>query len=320
MQKTPPTFLGIGAQKAGTTWLYCYLNRHRQIWFPPQKELHFFDRSTKYSNQNGLATDSVLSRIVGSESWERIKTARRIHVLHRCLKSGSRKQFKQAIWWSKFLFSDYDESWYSNFFSGASSHQHRGEMTPAYSILDSEDIAQIKKINPDIKLIFLIRNPIDRAWSAIRYLKDRGYLDVKLDSSKEIIAALKQPRMILRGDYERTIDAYLEHFDSSQILVGFYDAIQNDPVTLMSEITTFLGVESFEEDCMKTKRYVNKSPQSQMPNRVRDYLLETYSPLINRLAMTFGSYASVWKTKLEFGDTNSVNQLGTAQLRPAFHP
>jgi hypothetical protein len=37
-------FLGIGAQKAGTTWIYRHLSRHPQITFPAGKEIHFWDQ------------------------------------------------------------------------------------------------------------------------------------------------------------------------------------------------------------------------------------------------------------------------------------
>jgi len=37
-------FLGIGAQKAGTTWLFRHLSTHRQVRFPAGKEIHFWDR------------------------------------------------------------------------------------------------------------------------------------------------------------------------------------------------------------------------------------------------------------------------------------
>ena len=39
-----PDFIGIGAQKAGTTWLDRNLRAHPQIWMPERKELHYFDR------------------------------------------------------------------------------------------------------------------------------------------------------------------------------------------------------------------------------------------------------------------------------------
>src|SRR5438045_2764086 len=39
-----PDFFCIGAQKAGTGWLYEQLRSHRDFWMPPMKELHYFDR------------------------------------------------------------------------------------------------------------------------------------------------------------------------------------------------------------------------------------------------------------------------------------
>src|SRR5882762_11179673 len=37
-------FMGIGAQKAATTWIYQHLSRHPQISFPAGKEVHFWDQ------------------------------------------------------------------------------------------------------------------------------------------------------------------------------------------------------------------------------------------------------------------------------------
>ena len=39
-----PSFLGIGVQKGGTSWLYENLRCHPELFLPDQKELHFFDR------------------------------------------------------------------------------------------------------------------------------------------------------------------------------------------------------------------------------------------------------------------------------------
>ncbi len=40
-----PDFLCVGAQKAGTSWLYQQLEPHPDFWMPPVKELHYFDQS-----------------------------------------------------------------------------------------------------------------------------------------------------------------------------------------------------------------------------------------------------------------------------------
>lgn len=53
-------FLGIGAQKAGTTWLYAQLKQHPDVWMPMVKELHFFSfRSLGAFNAKGLQTTPV---------------------------------------------------------------------------------------------------------------------------------------------------------------------------------------------------------------------------------------------------------------------
>src|SRR3954463_14128656 len=42
-----PDFLCVGAQKAGTGWLYEQLRNHPDFWMPPVKELHYFDRALR---------------------------------------------------------------------------------------------------------------------------------------------------------------------------------------------------------------------------------------------------------------------------------
>ena len=45
--KNAPDFLGVGMQKAGTSWLYEQLRNHPDAWLPKRKELHFFDALSK---------------------------------------------------------------------------------------------------------------------------------------------------------------------------------------------------------------------------------------------------------------------------------
>jgi Sulfotransferase family len=60
-------FLGIGAQKAGTTWIYRHLSRHPQISFPAGKEVHFWDqhRSNGVNWWLGLFADDWQGRKQG---------------------------------------------------------------------------------------------------------------------------------------------------------------------------------------------------------------------------------------------------------------
>ena len=49
-----PDFLGIGAQKAGTTWLGRNLQAHPEVWMPRVKEVHYFDEKIHESRNTTL--------------------------------------------------------------------------------------------------------------------------------------------------------------------------------------------------------------------------------------------------------------------------
>ncbi|MGK7943273.1 MAG: sulfotransferase [Microcystaceae cyanobacterium] len=296
-----PYFLGIGAQKAGTTWLYKKLVKHPQIWMTPAKEIHFFDRVPSCS-------PSPFTRL-----FDPRKAPSKVHFSE--IKSAVRHgNLEKISWYCKFLFGYYDENWYVDLFSTAKFHQIAGEITPAYSTLEKEDVARISAINPDVKLIFMLRNPIDRTWSQVRFRNRK--LSQKLISANEIISYIKGKSVTLRSDYERTLDNYLAYFDSSQILVGFYDAIIDNQSALLSSITDFLGISPLEERVLNKNIYPNVSPSQSIPKEVKDYLVETYTPSIERLAKYLGSYAAKWYAELE----NDGNQLSSTSLDTALTP
>jgi len=76
IKQTPPTFLGIGAQKARTTWLYDQRIKHPEIWLPPIKEILFFDRSKRYPGPNKLTIQTPFKTSVkpGRDDSPGVKT------------------------------------------------------------------------------------------------------------------------------------------------------------------------------------------------------------------------------------------------------
>ena len=60
-----PDFLVVGAQKAGTTWLYRSLRTHPQVWMPREKELHYFDEKIRLDGGSGPGS-AVIVRPTGA--------------------------------------------------------------------------------------------------------------------------------------------------------------------------------------------------------------------------------------------------------------
>lgn len=296
MRLAPPDFLGIGAQKAGTTWLHAQCCEHPQVWVPPPKELHYFDRSSKYPSPMDLSTASPLARWRGTREWERPRMLRGVHEMWGDLRKG---EGGRLAWNWRWYFGRYDDGWYCSLFPPRDAAPMRGEITPEYSILEPEDVARIHAMNPDMKLIFLLRNPIERSWSSVRYNSSLGFNKVDLDSHDAIVEEMRSKRLTRRCDYEKTLEIYTALFPARQILIGFFDAIREQPGALLEGVWDFLGVRRPAQETGSVNKVFNDSPGREMPAPVREALEEMYLPKIRRLSARLGGYAARWLAEIE---------------------
>ncbi|MEM6394553.1 MAG: sulfotransferase domain-containing protein [Planctomycetota bacterium] len=278
-----PDFICIGAQKAGTSWLYERLSEHPAFSMLPVKELHYFDRSTEYQTLDFLAKTRLIDRL------KEPKYAAR--AVKRILRSRDRQE---ARWWARFYFSNYSDRWYKSLFARTTGLT--GDITPGYAILESEDVTRLHAVAPDAKIVLMLRNPIDRAWSMFRFMAKRGG-PTDLNDYSLFQAFVTAPAQTLRSDYIRTIDLYRKHFDSSAMLIGFYDAIAEQPGTLFSAITRYLGADE-AGDTINLRQVTNRSLQADMPHAHHAFLIEMYRGVVEELADRYGGYAARWAASI----------------------
>lgn len=299
--KTLPDFLGIGAQKAGTTWLSDNLRQHPEIWMPLEKEIHYFDRSVSYPSPSFLASDSLLTRIWSKERPRVDWRGKLINTIKKNVgKSTQEPKWKGISWYLKFFFGRCNDDWYASLFERAGD-KVKGEITPSYSILEPSDIAHIKEIMPRVKIVFIVRNPIDRVWSSIRYAAWEGGNE-KLDtlSPKRFANMVDREGMSLRGDYARTINNWRGLFPEEQFFIGFFDDIVHNPKQLLLSIFEFLGVEPSEEHITHLAfEKANRSPHKEIPPELWLYLAEKYYPQIKTLSEMLGEHANQWRQDTE---------------------
>lgn len=301
-----PDFLCIGAQKAGTTWLFSRLREHSEFSLPPIKEMHYFDRSRTYPSPNILAKTYVLHRLL--EPYYIKRAAKNIFT---SLKS---RNLGLASWWIQYYFRNYSDAWYLNLYRNQTGIT--GDITPSYSILNRDDVTRIHKLNPQIRLVFLMRNPIERAWSQYRFSKRFGN-PIVLDDLDAFKYFVDSPGQELRSDYLRTIDLYLDFFNPEQLLLGFYDAITDQPEKLLSEILKHLGARKIMEHG-NLREINNKSKEADMPETYRMYLESKYCGDLEELANRYGGYASRW---LSLSKSEHAEQAdGANRLPPVAHP
>ena len=174
--------------------------------------------------------------------------------------------------------------YYAKFFE-AGQGKIKGEITPAYGILPISEIRFIRTVLPDLRLIFLMRNPIDRAWShALMELTWKANRRIEEISDEEFIAHFQSPASRQRGDYETILNNWQRVFPAERFFIGFYDDVIARPRELLADVFHHLGV-STDVDWGKfplEKRFYEGSGMP-MPERFRTVLGEIYQPAMDRM-------------------------------------
>ncbi len=293
--QTFPHFLGIGAQKAGTSWVHECLKKHPEIWLPPEKELHYFDRSPEYASPTFLHPDQPILRLFGSDFWNQIYRNKCKDVF----KDYFGKHPEIFRWYANYLFRTCSDAWYASLFEEGR-EKIRGEITPAYSILKESDVKHIHQLMPDARIIFILRNPIERAWSQYRFMVRQGKLKSNI-SFDEFKTWVDSPEQQGRSDYLKTIRIWAEVFSKDQLFIGFYDDIVSEPELLLSKILNFIGAASdgaTVQQILEVDR-VNVSPEIEIPAEFSSYLHEKYDDEVRLVAKQLGGPAECWhKEKL----------------------
>ncbi len=144
----------------------------------------------------------------------------------------------------------------------------KGEATPIY-IYWNMAIKRIWEYNPKIKIIVILRNPIERAYS--HWNMERSRNADNLPFYKAIINENKRYKEVLperhrvysyidRGFYSEQLRNIYRYFDNSQVMVVKNEDLKNNPLNLLNQVCNFLGVaqfESIDRQNIHSKEYEN---------------------------------------------------------------
>jgi hypothetical protein len=254
-----PDFMCIGAPRAATTWLHQALALHPDVFLPKRKEIHFYDEA---------AADEV--------------------------ESGG-----DLRWHDSFTFDVGNPAhlrWYWRQFRDAG-ERIAGDFTPLYSTLSAERVRLIHQQIPALRIIYILRNPVERAWSGLRksvwYQKGSSFLETK--STEWALEQVMHPTVLLRGNYPRAIENWESAFPRSQMMYLFHDDIDAEPAAALECVQAFLDIPAvLPTGAAADGERVNSAPAQSMPRVVRDRLNEYYRDQVALLERRFGRNLSHW--------------------------
>ncbi len=214
-------FLVIGAQKAGTTSLFEYMRRHPQIHMPAEKEISFFSR--RYERGYGWYRSAVCGGAAEQAICGEVSVG------------------------------------YMGGTPYADIARNESETASAAAAVDDaiERVipGRIRSTLPDVRLICVLRDPVERAYSHYQMAAlEGGESRTFPEAIDRQLAAdqLAQDRRIptntngyvVNGEYGRVLSGFLDEFDREQLLVVFSNELAEDPRGTLARVFAHVGVQS----------------------------------------------------------------------------
>jgi hypothetical protein len=152
---------------------------------------------------------------------------------------------------------------------------------------------------PDVRLIIVLRDPVERAWSHYAYEVARGNEELSfadaLDAEPARLAGAEERirrgevtderhwrlhSYLARGRYAEQIEAVQARFDPAQLLVVVSEELFAQPLRVMNEVFAFLGVGPLDSGRFEA---ANANPKSAVDPELRQRLATYYAPHNERL-------------------------------------
>jgi hypothetical protein len=203
MSQTGPDFIGIGAQKSGTTYAFEALRRCPGVSFPAMPGSRDF--------LSNAEADGVVLNTLPKE----------IQFL-----DGPNK----GLSWAQ----------YFDIFSETADGDVAGEISPAYMTAPIERIQELRDRCPDVKLFAIFRNPIERDWSAIRMIAGRRE---ELDDEEALWKIANIRHVIEMGDYTGPLKRWLSIFPRSSFQFHTLAELEADPKAVVGSLLEHIGLD-----------------------------------------------------------------------------
>ncbi len=236
MRQGPAIMICVGATKAGTSWVHDQVSGHPDCEFRSIKELHYFDTLRDESvapriREFQAEKARLKQRLVGATVPKQMVLQRQIADLRDWISVLSRRSGDWGAY-AKFLTA------------GREAQKMVGEVTPAYATLPAETLRQIAGMAEDVRLVYLMRDPVARLWSHVRMLARReagdaaGYARAVSTRFDRVVAG--DPYMQDRGDYAAALTKLRAVVAPERLLTMFSEDLMTEAG--MARLWTFLGL------------------------------------------------------------------------------
>lgn len=245
-------FLSVGAMKAGTTWLYDVMNRHPDVHFSHEKEIHYFyaqalrpgllsDKARMRRAKGYLAFDPEVSHPVSLQ--------------------------RRVRWVANWLQGPVDDAWFNSMFLHRGKARWVADFSNLNALLPAQAWRDIAMRSAKLRVLYTLREPMDRLWSHVRFhlkIQGQSHMLEQWDADA-LFAHIQQGDYLEHTDYVAAITRMREGLAPEALHVDFFDRIGGDPRGFVADIERFLDIAPQDIPHDIVSRVVNPSPPRPMP-------------------------------------------------------
>lgn len=194
------------------------------------------------------------------------------------------------------LYSEHKIEWYKSHFREASIGQKAGEITPFY-LFHEKASERIKKAIPNVKLIVLLRNPIERTISHVYHAQQRGFEKLEIGKALDAEAERMQSgnaysyqkhSYVSRSKYLSQLERYEARFPKKNIQVIKSEDLFENMQKTWATIQEFLDLEVKPLTKMHTHANKGKSSRNELCPSIREKLKEELKETLIGIKSRYG--------------------------------
>ena len=178
-----------------------------------------------------------------------------------------------------------------------------GDISPNYSTLSDEVIREIVGYFPNLKVIFLARDPVERVWSHLsmevsyRQIEPFDPTDIN-----EVDRNLSRRGLLLRSYPSAIVARWKRIVEPKQFRVYFFDDLQNNPAELRRSVLSFLGADPDKSGSRLSADYNSWTGVEKLPltDKVRSHLAQFFKKELKTCAARLGGPAKDWPARYDF--------------------
>jgi hypothetical protein len=270
---------------AGSGWLWDQMRYHPDFWMPPIKEFGYL-LGRGNNEVKSRRYDGIYANLKKCANWANRRPG---DTRDREFMDEAIAAFEEPI----------DMDRYVSFFR-FKEDVLSGEVTPGYARLDESILAQIAKRLPDTKIILLVRDPIDRAWSRITKRVRKGLIGRAVLEDRDALLEFLDGRKMGEAWFPSQIAAaWRKHAPAMSMRHYFFDDIAKQPDYVRAEIFSYIGADAAKSSGELVAGH-NRKEQSEklLPSEgVKAALTEYFGEELHACAHLFGGAAEGWAAK-----------------------